>query len=1330
MSNINENLFTKFIILDSGYSLDPDNLSFNINSSKNEKFKLIQKKSNLTAIIQHSLSRYFDFILPIHKYQNEVSYEINTLLDQINLVESFSLNEFFYYLLMYDYFQQSIFKTSLTNFTLYSKDLNDDENISLYLTYIGNRCIKPGSYTFINDDKINKKFYFSFNKPIRCMINSIVVPVEDEESEKKYYIKGLFYLAKKNFKQAEMILENFGTQVVNIFREAVDKNNISLLDNIILLDFPSFSNFVDIFNLYKNENLVLEPESFKHQILKEDTQETVEKYVSLLVNEKPMELNTSNLFYKFGDFEKLIYSTSEKYQVDVYYRLFKNFYIFFKSFDNSMDEKTKNKIESFNLIRKFININTYFESMLYDIFYCINKISLKTGQIYLSKLYSNKKNIYTLFSDITQSPVFFDFLYNFIELEAKNFTPKGTRIYDVKSYLPTYSLNQLNVLFNVDLKSIISLILKVVFNNKDIEHNSKLVNKILSEKSTDIDKYIELFNIKKQSYIPEEFDRGIIRYNQIEKLNFFNILRKRKTPLNKNSYLDFGGGIGDITYSIAKELKLEKENVYVTDVKNWFGELHTDKYIENINYVFLKTNILPFEDNKFDFISCFQVFHHLPNLDFSLNQLHRVLKNDGYLIVREHSAETYIDQLLIDVEHSLYECVVTPVEKYMNSTQIESSVKQYLHNYNDHYFSRNNLFQYMNKYFDYVTEDLGVKLNYQPPQGITKYYFSVWKKKSDLPATKSLDSATSLEEIDYTVLEKELLRKKYYQQIISDFTKLVNKYKLETVLTTKEIYARVVTYLFNKQIENLNPTDYVFVNGTNTYAAKQFQKDFDYFKIKVSSTEFINMIEQYITKANSEISKVGTFKSKDENLASGILNKNSNEKFVYKNVEISDINKVISNEGNIERRILLLASSMRYKYMGIATHSLSLDYKELGYSKEEACEGFGGVFNHYFNCYGSAFPDLEKSFGSFGNFFAQNSFPAKIVHVNPPYDETIMLKSLEKVQQMLDGNPEYTFILTFPDWSGFLAKERALKDPRTFKVDRFKKGELLFIDYFEDKKYSPVAIIQIYIGKNNLSSSIGVSSSAEELKEDEMSSSNKYLKKMTFVSSGFTSSQEPKNQSNETKFVTEAKQIKTNYTIDKDYIKFYSNASKSYYKLSNFAHVKEGITVDGITYPSSEHAFQAQKFIEKDKQRFSVTGDLGKIDTGFRLVYPKETSQEVESKKDYWMKKDNIGIIAKMATSESLIKNLKLTLISNFKSSDELWMKILTEKYKVKEFKDLLLSTGNHYLLEFDKGAERKTKDGSPPYYNGMIDSNLKLYGTNKMGIYLMNVRDEATRRD
>ena len=101
----------------------------------------------------------------------------------------------------------------------------------------------------------------------------------------------------------------------------------------------------------------------------------------------------------------------------------------------------------------------------------------------------------------------------------------------------------------------------------------------------------------------ESFDRGIVRYTQLEKLNFFNVLKTVHKDVSKLRYLDFGGGIGDITYTIATKLNLKKENVFVTDVKNWFGELHTDYYVNYINYVFLKTDILPFESNSFDFIS-------------------------------------------------------------------------------------------------------------------------------------------------------------------------------------------------------------------------------------------------------------------------------------------------------------------------------------------------------------------------------------------------------------------------------------------------------------------------------------------------------------------------------------------------------------------------------------------------------------------------------------------------------------------------------------------------------------------------------------------------------
>lgn len=203
--------------------------------------------------------------------------------------------------------------------------------------------------------------------------------------------------------------------------------------------------------------------------------------------------------------------------------------------------------------------------------------------------------------------------------------------------------------------------------------------------------------------------------------------------------------------------------------------------------------------------------------------------------------------------------------------------------------------------------------------------------------------------------------------------------------------------------------------------------------------------------------------------------------------------------------------------------------------------------------------------------------------------------------------------------------------------------------------------------------------------------------------------------------------IKENYKIDADYIKFYSNATKPYYKLSNFAYIKDGIEVDGIVYPSTEHAFQAQKFIQKDRQRFSTSGDIGKISTGFRLVYPKESKVEVDKKRDFWMKKENIGILAKMASDEEMSKKLGLTRVDNFLSSDEQWMKILRAKYSVKEFRDILMSTDNHYILEFEKSAKRRVESGDDgPYYAGLIDDDdkYKLYGKNKMGIYLMNIRD------
>jgi len=189
------------------------------------------------------------------------------------------------------------------------------------------------------------------------------------------------------------------------------------------------------------------------------------------------------------------------------------------------------------------------------------------------------------------------------------------------------------------------------------------------------------------------------------------------------------------------------------------------------------------------------------------------------------------------------------------------------------------------------------------------------------------------------------------------------------------------------------------------------------------------------------------------------------------------------------------------------------------------------------------------------------------------------------------------------------------------------------------------------------------------------------------------------------------------YTSSEMVINFWSNGKKPFHNLSNFCLIQGGIEYNGLIYPSTEHAFQAQKYIQSQRHRFSTSGDLG-IWTGIKLVYKLE---EYEKKYKYWSKKDNIGIIAKMATNEKIGKKIGLIRDEKFSSTDELWIKILQKKYSIKQFNDLLKSTCDIYLLEFDRGANKKLNI-QEVFWGGLINDNT-LYGHNQMGKYLMEIR-------
>ena len=131
-----------------------------------------------------------------------------------------------------------------------------------------------------------------------------------------------------------------------------------------------------------------------------------------------------------------------------------------------------------------------------------------------------------------------------------------------------------------------------------------------------------------------------------------------------------------------------------------------------------------------------------------------------------------------------------------------------------------------------------------------------------------------------------------------------------------------------------------------------------------------------------------------------------------------------------------------------------------------------------------------------------------------------------------------------------------------------------------------------------------------------------------------------------------------NYVPGECCINYWSNSKFPYCYLSNFAFILDGIEYDGLTYYSLEHAFQAQKYIKEQRIRFSKDGDLGVWD-GFSLVCNHENWKE---KYNYWEKKGNIGVIAKLATNKINEKKLHLVKDENYVYSDQIWFDLLMKK--------------------------------------------------------------------
>ena len=179
-----------------------------------------------------------------------------------------------------------------------------------------------------------------------------------------------------------------------------------------------------------------------------------------------------------------------------------------------------------------------------------------------------------------------------------------------------------------------------MFIKKIIVAIKKAVEKFFPEEDILIskDKWNKLAQKNSRYYIVSRAGKEINekRFKEIGEENYHdlvlsdNLLREKLVDFKNKVVLDIGCGTGRLTELFAADFK----NAYGIDISEEMIRQAKERLndIKNVHLYATDGLNYPFEDNFFDFIFSFVVFHHMPNREVvkkNFEEVYRTLKKDG-----------------------------------------------------------------------------------------------------------------------------------------------------------------------------------------------------------------------------------------------------------------------------------------------------------------------------------------------------------------------------------------------------------------------------------------------------------------------------------------------------------------------------------------------------------------------------------------------------------------------------------------------------------------------------------------------------------------------------
>ena len=291
-----------------------------------------------------------------------------------------------------------------------------------------------------------------------------------------------------------------------------------------------------------------------------------------------------------------------------------------------------------------------------------------------------------------------------------------------------------------------------------------------------------------------------------KRANKIYTLVKYYLPHNIDSFLDFGGGSCDMSYFIGSYLKAK--NVYCVDIDEWVNR----KWKRNNKVTFMK-DMKSIKDKSVQCILTSHTLHHIPDEEIKeiIQEFYRILSDDGYIILQEHNSPNKEFNELLDIQHTIYDTVISQTNDY------NTFKKSFYSNYKS--------LSEWNTFFSLFN---GIK--YIPTKAYDNTYIAIYQKIGNLYSNKNNINKSKLklsQQGSYSVTHREDAKKT--ADIIESY------FGKDITITDGTANNGGNTIAFGLQFKKVNAVEIskeeydILVNNINVYKLKNietYHKDF------------------------------------------------------------------------------------------------------------------------------------------------------------------------------------------------------------------------------------------------------------------------------------------------------------------------------------------------------------------------------------------------------------------------------------------------------------------------------------------------------------------------